>query len=165
MRKWKQKWIKGTRGAISLLLALLLLPFYSLAAVLVEAGRYQSAVRALDGALGSSAFSVLANYDSYLKERFGLLALSQDGDLTNSAMGYLNNIQLTDLSSVSLASVSAQGMYPLADISVLRRQVLEYSKLTVNIHFMHRIICLFLSILHQNKVLSNEKSGGISFGK
>ena len=37
MRKWKQKWIRGTRGAISLLLVLLLLPFYSLAAVLVEA--------------------------------------------------------------------------------------------------------------------------------
>lgn len=117
MRKWKQKWIKGTRGAISLLLALLLLPFYSLAAVLVEAGRYQSAVRALDGALGSSAFSVLANYDSYLKERFGLLALSQDGDLTNSAMGYLNNIQLTDLSSVSLAS----GVRP-GDVSAGRHQ-------------------------------------------
>lgn len=155
MRKWKQKWIKGTRGAISLLLALLLLPFYSLAAVLVEAGRYQSAVRALDGALGSSAFSVLANYDSYLKERFGLLALSQDGDLTNSAMGYLNNIQLTDLSSVSLASVSAQGMYPLADISVLRRQVLEYSKLTVPAN-------LTVDMLQVNDLLSElEKATGL----
>ena len=35
MRKRSQIWRKGTRGAISLLLALLLLPFYSLAAVLV----------------------------------------------------------------------------------------------------------------------------------
>ena len=97
----------------------------------MEAGRYQSAVRALDEALGSSAFSVLAGYDSYLKNRFGLLALSQDSDLTASAQSYLNGIRLTDLDAVSLSSLSAQGMYPLADRNVLRRQVLEYSQLTV----------------------------------
>ena len=34
MRKWKQKWIKGTRGAISLLLALLLDAAENLAPVL-----------------------------------------------------------------------------------------------------------------------------------
>ena len=81
MKKRKKKWIRGTRGAISLILALLMLPFYSLAAVLVEAGRYQSAVRTLDEALSVSAYSVLSDYDSSLKDRFGLLAVSQDGDL------------------------------------------------------------------------------------
>ncbi len=131
MKKWKKKWRKGARGAISLLLALLMLPFYSLAAVLVEAGRYQSSVRALDEALGSSAFSVLSDYDSYLKERFGLLAISQDGDLTASASEYFGRMELTDLAGVSLSSLEAQGMYPLADSTVLRRQVMEYSKLTV----------------------------------
>ena len=48
MRQRKHKWINGTKGAISLLLAMLLLPFYSLAAVMVENMRYQSAVRTLD---------------------------------------------------------------------------------------------------------------------
>ena len=131
MRKRSQIWRKGTRGAISLLLALLLLPFYSLAAVLVEAGRYQSALRALDAALGSSAYSVLAGYDSFVKDRFGFLSISQDDDLNTAAAAYLNSIQLTDLNSVSLSSVSARGMYPLAETAVLRRQVLEYSRLMV----------------------------------
>ena len=56
MKKRKKKWIRGTRGAISLILALLMLPFYSLAGVLVEAGRYQSAVRTLDEAPSVSAY-------------------------------------------------------------------------------------------------------------
>ena len=131
MKKRKKKWIRGTRGAISLILALLMLPFYSLAAVLVEAGRYQSAVRTLDEALSVSAYSVLSDYDSYLKDRFGLLAVSQDGDLSGSARSYLDRMQLTDLAAVNLSSLEAQGMYPLADITVLRRQVMEYSKLSV----------------------------------
>lgn len=131
MKKRTHKWINGTKGAISLLLAMLLLPFYSLAAMLVEAGRYQSAVKTLDGALGSSAISTLANFDTYLKDRFGLLAISQDGDLTSTMSGYLNGMELTDMSSVDLTGVSAEGMYPLADTTVLRRQVLEYSKVLV----------------------------------
>ena len=55
---------KDTRGAISILLACLMLPFFSLSAMWIEMGRYQSAVNALDSALGSSAYSTLSNYDS-----------------------------------------------------------------------------------------------------
>ena len=62
----KHKLWKCTQGAISILLACLMMPFFSLAAILVEAGRYQSGVRALDQALGSSSISALANFDSYL---------------------------------------------------------------------------------------------------
>ena len=102
MKRRTHTWINGTRGAISLLLACLLLPFFSLAAVLVEAGRYQSAVKSLDGALGSSTISTLAQYDGYLKDRFGLLAVSQDSDLTDTTASYLNRMQLPDLSAVSL---------------------------------------------------------------
>lgn len=131
MKRRTHRWINGARGAISLLLAMLLLPFFSLAAMLVEAGRYQSAVKTLDGALGSSAVSTLANFDSYLKNRFGLLAVNQDGDLTGTLSGYMNAAQLTDLAAVDLNSLSAEGMYPLADTTVLRRQVLEYSKVLV----------------------------------
>lgn len=131
MKRRTHRWINGARGAISLLLAILLLPFFSLAAVLVEAGRYQSAAKTLDGVLGSASISTLSDYDKYLKERFGLLAVSQDKDLTNTLTGYVNNTKLTDLSSVDLDSITAEGMYPLADTTVLRRQILEYSKVLV----------------------------------
>lgn len=124
----KHKLWKCTQGAISILLACLMMPFFSLAAILVEAGRYQSGVRALDQALGSSSISALANFDSYLLDRFGLLAVKQssanvDEDLTNTVNGYLSKQQTTDLKAVELTGVTANGVYPLADTSVLKQQL------------------------------------------
>ena len=132
MKKQTHKWINGTRGALSLILALLLLPFFSLAAVLVEAGRYQSAVKTLDEVLGSSAISTLANYDGYLLDRFGLLSLSQDNEPTDTLNTYFSGTELIDLKSISMdGSPTVTGQYPLSNLSTLRRQVLETSKYTV----------------------------------
>ena len=134
MRQRKHKWINGTKGAISLLLAMLLLPFYSLAAVLVENMRYQSAVRTLDEVLGTASVSSLSKYDKYLKDRFGLLAVEQgdsEGALTDSTLFYLEKNQLIDIAGIDMDRVSATGMYPLADTRVLRHQVEEYSKILV----------------------------------
>lgn len=134
MRQRKHKWINGTKGAISLLLAMLLLPFYSLAAVLVENMRYQSAVRTLDELLGTSSVSTLSQYDKHLKDRFGLLAVEQsdsDDALTDSTLFYLEKNQLIDTAGIDMDRVSATGMYPLADTRVLRHQVEEYSKVLV----------------------------------
>ena len=79
-QRTKRELIRRTEGVISLLLVLLLVPFYSVAAILMEVGRFQNAYRGLDDAIGSSEVSVLAQYDKYIKERFGLLAVSQDID-------------------------------------------------------------------------------------
>lgn len=73
-QRTKRELIRRTEGVISLLLVLLLVPFYSVAAILMEVGRFQNAYRGLDDAIGSSEVSVLAQYDKYIKERFGLLA-------------------------------------------------------------------------------------------
>ena len=132
MKKRTHRWINGTRGAISLLLAALMLPFFSLAAVLVEAGRYQSAVKALDEVLGSSAISTLANYDGYLLDRFGLLSISQDKDPSEILNTYFSGMALSDLKAISLdGSPEAVGQYPLTNLLTLRRQVLESSKYTI----------------------------------
>ena len=71
----KVKFISGIRGAISLFLAVLMTPFLTIAMCLVEAGRYNSAVSILDEAMGVSSTATLANYDSYLHKRWGLLAM------------------------------------------------------------------------------------------
>ena len=134
MRQRKHMWINGTKGAISLLLAMLLLPFYSLAAVMVENMRYQSAVRTLDELLGTISVSNLSRYDEYLKDRFGLLAVEQSDSedaLTDFTLDYLEKNQLIDTAGIDMGTVSATGMYPLADTRVLRHQVEEYSKLLV----------------------------------
>ena len=134
MKKRAHRWINGTKGAISLMLAALMLPFYSLAAILIETQRYQSSVRALDELLGTSSVSVLANYDTYLHDRFGLLAVAQSPEenaLSASLLSYLNKNQLTDIAGLDMDSVSATGLYPLANTAVLRRQIEEYGKFLV----------------------------------
>ena len=134
MKKRAHRWINGTRGAISLMLAALMLPFYSLAAILIETQRYQSSVRTLDELLGTSSISVLANYDKYLHDRFGLLAVAQSPEenaLSASLLSYLNKNQLTDIAGLDMDSVSVAGLYPLANTAVLRRQIEEYGKFLV----------------------------------
>lgn len=74
-KKHKKKLINGCKGAIALFLAVLMTPFLSIAMLLVETGRYNSAVSVLDEAMGVSSTALLSSYDEYIKERWGLLAL------------------------------------------------------------------------------------------
>lgn len=91
----KDKMIKNTCGAISLMLALLVVPFYAVAGILVEASRYQSALTGLDDAMNTSALSVLSDYDSFLQSRFGLLAMAQNDD-PSVDNGYTGNKDLEE---------------------------------------------------------------------
>ena len=125
---------RGAEGAISLLLILAILPLFSMMAAIVEAERYQDAVKALDEALGSSALSTLSQYDSYLLERFGLLAVKQTADeqfITSQMDKYLHLQKTTDMigAGVATATVRAEGVYPLADTAVLRQQVTSYANI------------------------------------
>lgn len=127
-----KKLIKGTQGAISILLACLMLPFFSIAAVLVEVGRYQSTINALDAAIGSSAYSTLSDYDSYVFERFGLLAASQSGDdansdLTEKTSKYLDLQKTVDVRGAEVESVSVNGLNCLAEIEILKQQIQQYA--------------------------------------
>lgn len=128
----KAKLWKRTRGAISILLVCLLLPFLSLAALYVEAGRYQSGMRAMNQALNSGALSTLANMDSYLLKRFGLLAVKQktdsvDAELTSSVNKYYAKQEIMDTQTVESVKITANGVYPLSDTAVLKQQILEAS--------------------------------------
>ena len=137
------KFLQETKGIISLLLVLLLVPFYSVAAILVEVERYQSAVSGMDETIDSSLMSVLAQYDSFLQDRFGLLAIGQSESASagNGFTGqksiqsefekYLNKQDTTDSRSFLRTMTDAQGVYPLADLDVLKAQILEYSNMTV----------------------------------
>ena len=76
----------------------------------------------------------MANYDKYLHDRFGLLAVAQSPEenaLSASLLSYLNKNQLTDIAGLDVDSVSVAGLYPLANTAVLRRQIEEYGKFLV----------------------------------
>ena len=125
------KYINGTRGAISLLMALIMSPLLSVSLLLVESVRYQNAVEALVEITGCSSFSVLADYDSYLDERFGILAVSQESNINDVFGQYMQeNIQLLG-DAVTLDKTSAKGCYAFNNTDVLKQQLLEYSEVSV----------------------------------
>ena len=120
---------RGTKGAISLFLAVLMSPFLTIAMVLVETGRFNSAISILDEALGVSSVSTLAEYDKYLQDRWGLLALTQTDDIDTI---YANNIEVNSKvfgNSLILDNVEARGIYPLSNAQTLESQIVEFSKL------------------------------------
>ncbi len=148
-KRKKYKYINGTRGVISIFLALLMVPFTVVAGALIDTGRIYSAVAIFDEALCNASNSTLGTYDSFLKKRFGLLAIKQNnnGELTEKdAQEFINGI-FKDYMAVNCSALPgtydeesvtthADGIYPLADYSVLKNQILEYSKYQIPAKFV-----------------------------
>lgn len=159
MRKKKKtgffsKYINGTKGAISLFLAILMVPFATIAGSLINAGRINSAVAIFDEALCNASNSALGTYDEFLRTRFGLMAISQDTSdggtrFGNTTSGYTADQFISDLFSYYMeqnvgslsatyttTDVEAEGLYPLGDPAILKSSVLQASKLTVPIRMV-----------------------------
>lgn len=125
------KYINGTKGAVSLLLALVVSPLLSTSLILVESARYQDAIQLMEEIMDSSAFSTLAEYDSFLDERFGLLSVSQGQDINSVFGSYLDDNVDALGKSVSINSKSANGAFALSNTDVLKQQLLEFSEISV----------------------------------
>lgn len=136
-KKLKKKIFKATQGAISLMLCILITPFLSMAGVLIELSRYQSATETLQEALDSSMLSVLACYDEFLEDRFGLFAVSQDNDLSADFNNYFTKNSEILGGAVSVDGVSVSGKFSLStngstgSYDVLQSQLLDFSETTV----------------------------------
>uniref|UniRef100_UPI004056719E DUF5702 domain-containing protein n=1 Tax=Agathobacter sp. TaxID=2021311 RepID=UPI004056719E len=125
------RYINGTRGAVSLLMALIMSPLLSISLLVVESARYQNAVELTEEIIDSAVFSSLADYDSYIEQRFGLLSISQENDLNRTFSDLIDtNINLLG-DSVTVSSKQAKGQYSLADVDILRQQILEFGEITV----------------------------------
>ena len=148
-KKFFRRYINGTQGVISLFLAILMVPFVAIAGVLITAGRLNSAVSLFDEALCNASNSTLGTYDKFLRKRFGLMALSQDasdggakyGHTTGSytADDFLNDVftyyMQQNLEIVSKtyekAEYEADGLYPLADPTVLLNSIKSTGNIVV----------------------------------
>jgi len=119
----------SSKGAISLFMALLMTPFLEIAMILVETGRYNSAVSILDEAMGVSSVSTLADMDPYLHERWGLLALDQGTNLRDTYQEHLSVNAGILGDTIELQGIDVQGIYPLNENALLHGQLLEYAKL------------------------------------
>lgn len=130
-RYWFYKYLNGWKGTISIFLVIVMMPFTSIALTFEEASRYQSAMEMMNEVVDSSAFSSIADYDSYLDERFALLATTQESDVNNEFNNYLTQNIKAMGKSVTVNSSKISGNYSLADIEVLKQQILENSEVSV----------------------------------
>lgn len=121
---------KRVMGAITILLLILITPFVTMAFVMMEIGRYENTVVELDQAMGVSTISLLANYDKYLHQRFGLYALKQNEDLNALYNMYMTeNTDGLRFTMNQINSYNVTGIYPLSEEEVFRKQIDEYMSL------------------------------------
>lgn len=153
LRRLLRRYINGTKGVISLFLAILMLPFVSVGGALLNAARVDSAIAVFDEALCNASNSTLGTYDPFLRTRFGLLAMSQDTsshgggytaqDLISDTFEYYMEQNVAALSNTYVETeTDAAGIYPLADTSVLLAEVLEYGKYAIPAKLVMDGLCI-----------------------
>lgn len=130
-KNWFEKYLNGWKGTISIFLVISMMPITSLVLTFEEASRYQSAMEMMNEVVDSSAFSSIAEYDSYLDDRFALLATSQESDINNNFNGYLTDNVSAMGKSVTVNNKKITGKYSLSDQEVLKQQVLENAEISV----------------------------------
>lgn len=138
-RKVKRNFRKSVKGAISILLSMVLLTTFSLGSLVMESGRYQSAKAQLNEANLSAALSMLSQYNETLSETYGLFGFSDKDVTLESYYDYLNfNSDLDEdyygnnMSRLyGKPSAEIDTMYNLTNPAVLKRQLMEYSKYNI----------------------------------
>lgn len=119
---------KYVKGSISLFLALIVTPLLGMTLLMVESIRYQDVIEEMIEISDLSSFATLANYDPFLKERFGLLAVSQDEKLKAFYERYFSeNRKLID-NDVFVEKVLVEGKYSFEDLDILEQQLIDYTE-------------------------------------
>lgn len=96
---------KKIQGSISLLLVIILLPMMTFSAIIVDMSRVNMARQMLSSAGDLTMNTALANYDTILKDVYGLFAMSQQKGMDNKALGEaLNTYFAKTLSSYGVVS-------------------------------------------------------------
>ncbi|MBQ7132694.1 MAG: hypothetical protein IJO29_08980 [Oscillospiraceae bacterium] len=130
-KKYKEKIKKSCQASISILLCIIITPVISIAGMLVEFSRYQSTINLLNELMDASALSVLADYDTYLKDRFGLYAISQEADISDAYVSYFGDNTALLGGSVSITdTATASGDLALSDIDIIKQQIVDYAEST-----------------------------------
>ena len=137
--KARRNFKQSVKGAISILLSMVLLTTFSLGSLVMESGRYQSAKAQLDEANLSAALSMLTKFNTELSESYGLFAFNEDDIKESEYYDYLNfNSDLdkdyygNNISRLyGTPSAEIDAMYNLTNPTILKRQIMEYSKYNI----------------------------------
>ena len=114
-----------SKGAVSILLMIVTTPFLTLTLFLVESVRYQDALELLFELEDLAASSTLANYDSFLNNRFGLLAVDQTTGLDERYNMYMDANVNSFKNELQMNSMTATGMFPLSETDVFEQQIID----------------------------------------
>lgn len=122
-------------GAISVMLAFLLISVLSLSSTMMETARYRSMERLLNELEQNALFSLLGYYDSDLYKEFGLLAMEPDtGEeqlrqyLEQNLNGLGSGMSLNGLDKMlEIGGVEVDKIYELTQNEVFRAQVMEFA--------------------------------------
>ncbi|SCY84436.1 DUF5702 domain-containing protein [Alkaliphilus peptidifermentans] len=139
------------RGAITVFLSIVLMIFIILAGVIVDGVRLRISEVQVKRSSRLSLQSVLAGYNSNLKEDYGLFALDYDNEiqLKDAFMYYMQkNLSITedipsiefyldndedisywDIYDYTIEKISLTPVYSLNDDEIIRNQILEHMKL------------------------------------
>lgn len=147
-----------TKGVISVFLILIMLPLFTVAVLLVDGTRYQSAKTMIQEAGDLAAYSTIASYNMDLKDEFGLFAIDDDNmsesfkkyftdtlgfsenqageysdkiqSLLNSAIfkSNYNSANFFNMYNFKVENATATPLHSLSDPGVLQNQIVEYTK-------------------------------------
>lgn len=106
--KLKEKTKKRIRGSISVLLVIILLPMMTFSALIVDMSRINMAKQMMSSAGDLTMNSALANYDTILKDVYGLFAMSQANNMTDDELGQ-------ELENYFARTLTAYGVVPAED--------------------------------------------------
>lgn len=99
-------------GAITVFLAMILVPIITISSLFVDASRISMADSVLDSAADLTLESVLANYDAELNDFYGLLASAQDvDDFYDKANGFLVDQMTSNGLTATEANTIIQQIY------------------------------------------------------
>ena len=152
-----QFFIGKNRGAISVFLALILLPMLIFSGIVVDVSRLYAAKTVVSGAGDLTMNAALSRYDKKLKDEYGLLAMADAPDsakVKDTLQGYfkescgidigeeketLHSMLQMELGENGLTASGVKGT-SLAETDVLRQQIMEYMKIRGPVYIVNDIL-------------------------
>ena len=131
IRYFLKRKVNGTKGMLSIFLALVVSPLLMSTFIFIEYARIQSIQELMKEVMGSSLYSTLGHYDDYVEERFDLLSISQKDDVNTTYQGYMKANMNALGKGASIQSMEASGQHSLGSASILKQQIYEASEYTV----------------------------------
>ncbi|WP_166241733.1 hypothetical protein [Paenibacillus turpanensis] len=133
-RKWWDKSVKNERGSVSVLLLLLFAAFFLFCGLLVDIARIYMADNRVETALRAGARSALSGYDTGVKE-YGLFGVSVGDEQIKQwsievVQAHLRGQGKSGWTAAAVESskLHTTALYPLADHTIFRQQVMERMK-------------------------------------